>query len=164
MEQAIAHWLQNNPDQVVNMKLSVIAKTVNVSESAIIRFCKKMGFHGYKDFQLAFVTENELRRRQKRNVDFNYPFAPNESVADIIRNHAELIKETIDVCYSSIPRDRLMRAADWIYHSRHLYLYGAGDSYITALSFSNRLIKLGIASVMPMQFNEISAVTRTASK
>ena len=163
-EQVIAKWLQNNPDKVADMKLAVAAKAMNVSESAAIRFCKKMGFHGYKDFQLAFVTENEKRRREKRNVDFNYPFAPNESTADIIRNHAELIKETVDVCYSSIPKDRLVRAADWIFHSRHLYLYGAGDSYISALSFANRLTKIGIAPVMPMQFFEISAVTRTASK
>lgn len=161
----IAKWLRRNPDRVGEMKLSTATKEMAVSSSAMIRFCQKLGFHGYKDFQLAFVTENEQRRNLTlRDIDFNYPFAENESVADIIKRNADLMKETVDICYSSLSREKLTRAADWIFHSRHLYLFGAGDSYISALSFSNRLTKLGIAPVMPMQFFEMASITKTASK
>ena len=164
-ERAIAEWLRHNADSLGDMKLSTVAREIAVSSSAMIRFCQKLGFHGYKDFQIAFVTENEQRRNlTPADFNFNYPFGENESAADIIKRNADLMKETVDICYSSISREKLMRAAEWIFHSRHLYLFGAGDSYISALSFSNRLTKLGIAPVMPMQYFEMAAITKTAAK
>ena len=163
-ERAIADFFIRHRDEIRSIKLGTVAKETFSSNASVIRLCRKLGCTGYKDFQIAYIAELEKQRTKKRDINFNYPFSEHDRIGDIMKNTALLQQEATDICYESVSREALIRAAEWISHASHLYIYGIGDSYISALSFANQLTKLGIVSVMPMQFNESAAISATATK
>lgn len=67
----ILNYLEENPKKVASMRLKELAKILYVSDVTIIRFCKKIGLHGFNElkFQLkkllsSFDYENFNLRKQ----------------------------------------------------------------------------------------------------
>ena len=152
----LGHWRE-----IGAMTLSELSNATYSSNAAVSRFCQKLGFKGYRDFHVALISEAEKRRRNGRMVDPNRPFQEDESAERIITNTADLMRGAIDACHASISLRALQKAADWISEARHLYIYGVGDSMISAMGFANQITKLGIPIIQPMQFNESIAISAT---
>ncbi|AEB06697.1 transcriptional regulator, RpiR family [Coriobacterium glomerans PW2] len=69
-EQEIYRLFRDNPEEIAASSSTAIAKRFHVSQSAVSRFCKKVGFRGYGDFRinmvLSFEMRNKPRSRQSR--------------------------------------------------------------------------------------------------
>lgn len=50
-EKAFTQALVENPDAITHLTLAQIAVDSNRSEASVIRFCKRMGYHGYMDLK-----------------------------------------------------------------------------------------------------------------
>ncbi|GKS55157.1 hypothetical protein EMLAB_17720 [Enterococcus mundtii] len=50
-EKRIADYLRMNLEAAVYMTIEELAKETYTSHSAIIRFCKKIGYSGFKEFR-----------------------------------------------------------------------------------------------------------------
>ena len=66
-ERAAADYILKNEAEIGKMPLTALAKSSFSSNSTLIRLCRKLGFHGYKDFQLAWMLE--LRERELSEQD-----------------------------------------------------------------------------------------------
>ncbi len=163
-DKIIAEYFLSHKEQIKDCKLGTVAKETFSSNASVIRLCQKLGCNSYKDFQIAFVFELERKRNAITDVNFNYPFASSDTTRDITKKLSVLMKETADICYNSVSQDALEEAARWIIQANHLYVYGVGNSYLSALSFSYELNKLGILTIQPTQFNESVAISATATK
>ena len=163
IETIIADYILGHWREIGAMTLSELSNATYSSNAAVSRFCQKLGFKGYRDFHVALISEAEKRRRNGRMVDPNRPFQEDESAERIVTNTADLMKGAIDACHASISLRALQKAADWISEARCLYIYGAGDSMISAMGFANQIAKLGIPIIQPMQFNESIAISATAN-
>ena len=164
IETIIADYILGHCNEIGTMTLSELSDATYSSNATVSRFCQKLGFKGYRDFYVALISEAEKQRQERRMIDANRPFQADESAEQIITNTADLIKGAIDACHASIPLQALQKAADWISEARHLYIYGAGDSIISAMGFANQITKLGIPTIQPMQFNESIAISTTAGR
>ena len=56
-ELIIAQYLMENYRDFQNLSTRELAKRTFTSSAAIIRFCQKLGFKGYTDFKISFLTE-----------------------------------------------------------------------------------------------------------
>ena len=56
-ENIIAQYLVENYRDLQNLSTRELAKRTFTSSAAVIRFCQKLGFEGYTDFKLKFLTE-----------------------------------------------------------------------------------------------------------
>lgn len=163
-EIAIADYILAHPEEVSALSIGALAKRTFSSNAAIIRMCRKLGVSGYKDFRLAFISELEKHRFEHYQGDVNYPFELRDGPSTIMKRVAEISKEAAETCYASITPHTLNIAARWISESNHVYIYAKGDTYISTEMFANMLIKIGIHSVMVMQYNEGMTVTYGANK
>ena len=48
-ERSVARYILANPNNVVNMNIGVLARQCGVSIASVVRFCKDLGFSGYKE-------------------------------------------------------------------------------------------------------------------
>lgn len=65
LEMEIYHYVTQNIDKVIYMRIRDLAAATHVSTTTILRFCKKFECQGFADFKLKlqmYVTEQEERR------------------------------------------------------------------------------------------------------
>lgn len=68
-EREIVSYIVAHPESVFEMNAKQLAEALYVSSPTIIRFCKKIGFKGYPDFQLSFIKENVARKHYEENAE-----------------------------------------------------------------------------------------------
>jgi len=50
----IARYVQQHHNSIAHEKIENLARNCNVQPSAVVRFAKHFGFHGYRDFKAVF--------------------------------------------------------------------------------------------------------------
>ncbi|MGX6961653.1 MurR/RpiR family transcriptional regulator [Vagococcus xieshaowenii] len=72
LEIDIYHYITQNLDKVIYMRIRDLADATHVSTTTILRFCKKFGCQGFSDFKLKlqmYVTEQKNRNEEIELVD-----------------------------------------------------------------------------------------------
>ena len=72
-EKAFAQALLENPEAITQLTLAAIAAESGSSEASIIRFCKRMGYHGYSGLKEAFTAaiaegEESMKRELRKQM------------------------------------------------------------------------------------------------
>ncbi len=130
-ERKIADHILKYPYDLSRYGGDAIALTCNVSRSAVIRFCHKLGFTGYADFRKAFMEEPLPDRTGSEETT--------NGVLDIYRNCILEMDRNVN-------RDELMAVSDLILHASHTVVFGQYHSGMSARQLSFRLNRQGIDS------------------
>lgn len=162
-EKAIADYILNNPDEIVGLGIADLAKQTYSSNPAIIRLCRKIGVSGYKEFRIAFAAELEKHRFEKHHINVNAPFSQGDTISSIMYNISTISQEALESCYASVSPGALEQAARLIKSARHIFIFAGGDTYVSALTFYNMLVKIGIHSVMANQYGEELSISYGAT-
>jgi DNA-binding MurR/RpiR family transcriptional regulator len=56
-EQRVALCVLERPRKAVQSSITELARECEVSESTVVRFCKRLGLDGYKEFRIAVAQE-----------------------------------------------------------------------------------------------------------
>lgn len=142
-EREIVTYVKNNPNLIINMSIKELAKQTYSSNASIIRICKKLGFSGFKDFKIAYMRNIESLKYVNNKIDFSFPFQNDEPTWQIINSIASIYKESIDLINGELNIDGLEKIVDILDTSERVFIYAIGDSQITAMNFTNKLIKIG---------------------
>ena len=142
-ELEIILYIKNNPQSIIHMTIGELAQATYSSNATIIRTCRKLGYHGFRDFKIDFMKHIESLKYVKQDIDFSFPFQNDEPTWQIINNIANVYKESIDLINSELHIDELEQIVDLLDKAQRVFIYAIGDSKITAMSFTNKLIKIG---------------------
>lgn len=141
-EQVIIDYILDNKDEISSLTIHELALRTHTSNPAIIRLCKKLGVDGFRNFKIVFSRDLEKYRKERTNVDVNYPFKQDESISEVANNISMVTKAAIDLCYENLNEDVIKKAGKLLSEAKNIYIFSIGDSYVRALSFKNKLIKL----------------------
>ena len=64
-EQKIAVYLVSNLNDVVGISVEELAGRSDSSQAAVVRFCKKLGYRGYREFSLKLASELAVARQSQ---------------------------------------------------------------------------------------------------
>ena len=141
-EQVIIDYILENKDEISKLTIHELALRTHTSNPAIIRLCKKLGVDGFRDFKIIFSRDLEKFRKERTNVDVNYPFKKDESISEVANNISIVTKSAVDLCYENLNEEVIKTVGKLLVKSKNIYLFAIGDSYVRALSFKNKLVKL----------------------
>lgn len=137
----IAHVLAH-PFQVARSTISELAETLGVSESTIVKVCKKVGLAGFKDLKRALRAAAEDRAGAIAEE-----IEPSDDVATVIGkmfgNALEDIQDTLAVLDAGAMR----RAADAVAHAGRIGCYGVGGSGPLALDAHHKFMLTGYRAI-----------------
>ena len=151
-EQNMIYFLQNNLNSFDQVTLNKMAKESFSSTSSVLRFCKKLGFDGFKDFKLQLIREASI---SGQDLNFNLPFSPDDSVEDIGLHLSEILANGIKKTRNLLDPVQLEMTAYNIKKSHRVFLFGKGDSRISLENFKNKMIKLNdLPCVFLLQYAE----------
>ncbi|MEN3009282.1 MurR/RpiR family transcriptional regulator [Pseudothermotoga sp.] len=133
-EKKVASYIIERPDDVIHYSITEFARIIGVSETTIYRLIRKLKFDGYQSFKIELT-------RQTSGVKV-FPITSKDAFNEGI----EQIKSLVDRLASTLKKEDIERAAEWIVQSQKTIFFGVGLSAVAAEYGSLLLSLLGLPS------------------
>jgi len=127
-EKRIATCFLSNQNDFAFETLDVLAQKINISTTSVIRFCRRLGFSGYKGFQeelrIGFKNELTLPDKFKKTVE------PSRDalLAKTLRCTVDCIEKT----FSELSPKSVSDAVSKITNAKRVFCFGLKESYALA--------------------------------
>lgn len=109
--------------------LDVIAEKIETSTTSVIRFCRRMGFSGYKGFQdevrSGFKYEPDLPDKLKRTLNNNNG---DKLIAKTVENGITCIEKT----FRELPEERFYDSINVLDNCKRIFCFGMKESFALA--------------------------------
>ncbi len=128
-EHKIATHFLGNPNAFAFETLDDIAAKIDISTTSVIRFCRKIGFSGYKAFQDCVRTcfKHELTLPDKFSRAFSVE-THDMQFSRTVRNAINCIEYT----FNNIPATRIYDATNAIINAKRVFCFGLKESFALA--------------------------------
>ena len=138
-EQTIADYILQNSQEVIHMPIDALARNAGVAKSAIIRWCKSLGFDGYSDLKIALAMELS----QHKKLNYNPYIDPQDDAGTILDKVFSANVKTLHDTSDKLNREVLQKAVDVLDKAGIIYIYAIGTSAGIANEFQYRLMQIG---------------------
>jgi len=124
-QKLIANYIVSSYDKAAFMTASKLGKTVNVSESTVVRFAVELGYDGYPAMQKALqeMIRNKLTSVQRIEVA-NNRFGNQEILSMVLQSDIEKIRSTLE----AVDKAAFQAAVDDILSAKTIYILGVRSS------------------------------------
>ena len=135
-EKKVADFILKNPEKAVNANVSELAKLSDVSDATVIRFCKRIGYHGYYQMRIC------LSRDLGRFIGEKYPVGKDgdNTVNGVFQSFAHEILEI----GKKISDEKIQQCVNWIKTCNYVHIVAVGNTSPLAMYMGFRLGRLGI--------------------
>ena len=153
-QKLIANYILQSYDKAAFMTASKLGKTVNVSESTVVRFAAELGFDGYPSMQktLQEMIRNKLTAIQR--VEVSKERIGNQDVMTMVmQSDIEKIRMTLD----ETDQISFNQAVTAIANAKRIYVLGVRSASVLAnfISFYFRFMFDNLVSVDTSSISEV---------
>lgn len=151
-QKRIASFIQESYDKAAFMTASKLGKTVNVSESTVVRFAAELGYEGYPAMQKALqeMIRSKLTSVQRIEVA-NDRIGDQDVLSLVMQSDIEKIRMTLD----ESNRADFYGAVDAIVEAKRIYILGVRSS-VAVSSFLGFYFNLIFDNVVQVHSNSAS--------
>ena len=143
-EQRIARAALANPAVISGLSITELAARNAISTATVARFCRNIGFDGYKRFCLALASAaaSETGRRVEFGVS-DGDIDPTDSTAEVVRKLAFQEARAVEETAATLDLNQVERVVDAIFGAPVVDLYGSAGSGLAALDLQQKLRRIG---------------------
>ena len=141
-EKKLATYVLHFPQEVTRMTAKELAEACTTAPSAVIRFCKAMGFHGFSEFKLSLAEE--LGTNQKSTVTRLPAFSENDSPSDVFRKVFGSGIHTLEDTLGMIDFIQVEAISRLLADAERIYIFGIGTSSVIAIDAQYRFTQMGL--------------------
>lgn len=160
-QQMIARYIERNKDRVAFMTARQLAAVMNISDAAIVRFARAVGYEGYAHLKES-LGDALIERTGASGITYREPASP-DNVAlkeTVFANAAQLLKATAELNVDSVISD----VADRIINARRIWVSANGTSFSMATYLALQLNHfLGNAEVFNIGHGDVADRVRGIS-
>ncbi len=151
-QKRIAAFIQESYDKAAFMTASKLGKTVNVSESTVVRFAAELGYDGYPAMQKALqeMIRSKLTSIQRIEVT-NDRIGDQDVLSMVMQSDIDKIRMTME----EIDRNDFIGAVDAIVQAKRIYILGVRSS-VAVSSFLGFYFNLIFDNVVQVHSNSAS--------
>ncbi len=135
-ERKIAIYILEHEDEILTLPIAELAKKAEVSQPTAVRFCKKLGFNGIKEFKIFAGTI------QGSGAEIE-PCTLEDSDTAILKKVFKSSMSAIESSFNSTSLETMSKVADLIYRSQSVLVFGIGGSAIPAEFVYTELTRFG---------------------
>lgn len=139
VERSIINYIEQDPQVVVAQSIRNLAENTNTSVSSVVRFCKKLGCAGYKEFQRELVIE--VASQEEAPETALEDIQSGDSTREVVRKVMSSNVRAIEVTSRLIDLDTLEHCAQEIIDCRAVDLFGVGASLLVANDLQLKLAR-----------------------
>lgn len=143
-EQVVANYILKNTENALHESIYDLAKKTNSSSATVVRFCKKCGYEGYKEFKIVLARDFELALNSVHSIDVNIPFIASDTDLMISKKIAQLTSESVMATQRLLTTQKLNQAVKLINNADNFFGIGVSDPYIRLQDFRIKLLRINI--------------------
>ena len=121
----IASYILEHYDKAAFMTAAALGKTVDISESTVVRFATQLGFEGYPELQKALqeMIKNKLTAIQRMEVT-SVNMMDENALDNVLSSDIDMIRTTLE----NISKENFKLAVEAINKARKIYILGVRSS------------------------------------
>ena len=135
-EKRIAEFFLDEEQRVFLMNVADIAKTIDVSDTSVIRFIKSLGFENFTDFKNS--GQEDIKSRLDKTNDFikNLDIIKENSIEQL---YIHKINEEVNKIFNSSSQKQIKKISNLIIKAKNKYIVGFKSTAGIANFFGVRL-------------------------
>ena len=142
-EKKIAKYILNNPKEVVDMTVSELAETSDVSIASVSRFCRKVGLKGFAQLKISLAQELvDTHKSGEVSNEISVEDIP-QSLQNILANKITELKQTVN----QINTDEFKAILEGIRDASRVQVVAVGNTIPVAIDGAFKLNQIGIPAV-----------------
>ena len=139
-EKKIAKCILNNPKEVVDMTVSELAETSDVSIASLSRFCRKVGLKGFAQLKISLAQELvDTHKSVEISNEISLEDIP-QSLQNILANKITELKQTVNL----INTDEFKEVLECIKDASRVQVVAVGNTIPVAIDAAFKFNELGI--------------------
>lgn len=141
-ERKVARYVSQNLDHMVGLSVEELAGRSGSSQAAVVRFCKKLGYKGYRDFSIQLVSELAVAQRTNVHRAGYSDILAGEKAGNVIRKVCHHNIQAIEDTFSLVEPEQVEEAADKLFHAQRIDLYAIAASNLVAQDAQQKLMRI----------------------
>ena len=141
-EKKIADHVLQDPDGVIHVPITELARKLDISEASISRFCRSIGYRGYNDFKIGLAKDTFAGSIKNAPAKIK----ETDDTATVIRKTTQFFIDALRQIPEVLGEEGLSAATRAIVQANKVQIYGVGGDGAIARVAQHVLLKAGIAS------------------
>jgi RpiR family carbohydrate utilization transcriptional regulator len=141
-EKKVALAVLRNPDTTVAGNITALARSAEVSEPTVVRFCRALGYGGWHEFKLKLAQSLALALPQG-----NEPPLQDDLAKDLVSKICSRSINALLDLRNSIDPAAIDLALQVLARARKIEFYGQGTSGIVAADAQHKFFRSGVPTV-----------------
>lgn len=136
-ERQVASFYLAHPNDFAFCTLDAIAEKIDISTTSVLRFTRRIGFKGYKDFQQAVQSQISIQPQLPDKFQRSLDTGTNLLLQKVTRD-VQCIQET----FAGMDEEEISRAVILVSESKRVFTFGSRESYALAHYAYTRLLSV----------------------
>lgn len=141
-ERKVAKYVSDNLDSMVGLSVEELALRSGSSQAAVVRFCKKVGCKGYRDFSIRLVGELAAAQRTNMRKSAYSEIRAGDKAGNVIAKVCHHNIQAIEDTLSLMEPDQVEMAADRLFHAQRIDLYAMAASNLVAQDAQQKFMRI----------------------
>lgn len=138
-EQLMADYIASQPDTIIHGTITQIAEELNVADSTVFRFCKRLGYKGFQDMKISLAAETSSTLG-----DIHDMVSEEDDKKTILEKTFHFNIKTLEDTLKVIDDADFSKAVDTILNAGKIEFFGFGGSNIIAQDGYHKFIRTGL--------------------
>ena len=151
VEQKVAEFILENPSKVPAMSIKELAVASKSSDASVLRFCKALGFSGYRNFIVGLtlaIADNE------EDAGLYTDIRPGDSVKSVVRNIFRNERQALTDTENILKTTEVEKAVAILGSSEAVHFFGIGASGLVCLDAVQKFRRIGVSSYAHTDFHD----------
>lgn len=140
IECTIMEYVLEDRNEIPQLSIKDLAHNSHTSDASVLRFCKSLGYRGYRDFIVAISAAlGSTDKEQSEYTDIR----PGDDLSTIIDNISFTNCKSIQDTMSVIDRRAIARSVELLKHTDRIDFYGLGASGLVCMDAQQKFTRIG---------------------
>lgn len=140
-ERMIAEYMESCQDSIASLSLKELAALTKTSEASIVRFCKTLGFRGYRDFALK-LSEEMGSRKSSLSANEYTDIRPGDDTKTIVKSVCMTNIRSISDTQAVLNMQSVDRLVEMLRTSDRIFFFGMGASGLVCMDACQKFMRI----------------------
>lgn len=140
VEKMLAEYILENLEEIPHLSIKSLAQLTKTSDASVLRFCKTMGYTGYRSFIVSISASigsmDEEQKHQYTDIQ------PGDDLTTIISNTSRNNIKSIEDTMSVINKDAIDRAVKVLRQCKRIVFFGIGASGLVGIDAEQKFTRI----------------------
>ena len=140
VEKLVAEYILENLEDIPHLSIKNLAQLTKTSDASVLRFCKTMGYTGYRSFIVSISAS--LGSMDEDEKDQYTDIQPGDDLSVIISNISRNNIKSIEDTQSVIDKNEIARAVQVLRQSKRIAFFGIGASSLIGIDAEQKFSRI----------------------